>query len=108
MQEKLQKDFPILFRGRMISCDYPPAWEAIIYDLCNDLEAVLREKEKVSKEPGKLPYAIQVKEKFGGLRFYLEWPDSTIMLNEQEAMSQRVYEAESQVYELETKNETVP
>jgi hypothetical protein len=70
--EKLKSNFPILYRqmgvpwqsGGMIGFHIGKGWFDLIYDLSSKIEPLLVQM----KNP---PFAIQVKEKFGGLRFYL-------------------------------------
>lgn len=57
--DKLLHDFPNLYRNLDWGFDVGDGWFNIIYNL----------SEKLSKEEG--TYALQVKEKFGGLRFYI-------------------------------------
>jgi len=72
---KLFNDFPDLYRG----CNKPmteplmcfgfecgDGWFQIIYDLSSDLMRISRTKGY------KPPVVVQVKEKFGGLRFYID------------------------------------
>lgn len=70
--QKLLKEFPSLYRGyhypsnttmsRGFKCQ--DGWYRIIYNLSTAIE-----REAI--ESGLCPEAIQVKEKFGGLRFYI-------------------------------------
>lgn len=77
--EKLFKDFPRLFQGkdhgmqRNLMCfgfECGDGWFDLIYQLCADLEAEYQKLDP--KDLDENDYiAFQVKEKFGGLRFYL-------------------------------------
>jgi len=74
LEMKLFNDFPDLYRG----CNKPMTeslmcfgfecgngWFQLIYDLSSDLMRITRTKGY------KTPVVVQVKEKFGGLRFYI-------------------------------------
>jgi len=71
LAEKLNADFPYIFKGHCGSVhsfgfECGSGWFQIIYDLCVDLSTIAK---KEGYEP---PVAVQVKEKFGGLRFYID------------------------------------
>lgn len=70
--ERLRQDFPIIFRKSAYSwnhcVDCGPGWFDIIYDLSAKIEKIA-EGFGVPDEDNIL--VLQVKEKFGGLRFYL-------------------------------------
>lgn len=78
--DKLFSDFPRLFSGRHLSmqhnlmcfgfsCD--DGWFDLIYSLSKDLEAEYQ-KLNITKENEEKYIVFQVKEKFGGLRFYMD------------------------------------
>lgn len=46
----------------------PPGWGNIVWELVNSLE-----------ELNVAPFCTQMKEKFGGLRFYVDWPEHASM-----------------------------
>jgi hypothetical protein len=94
LDEKLCKEFPLLYCGRyadkQTTCmcwgfAIGDGWYDIIYDLSSKLEPLIAEMS----EDGR-PRASQVKEKFGGLRFY--------MSSETDEMSKLISEAESASY----------
>jgi hypothetical protein len=60
-------------------------WFNIVWKLCEDLEPLVAEAEKVT---GHAFEVLQVKEKFGGLRFYVSHPHRT------DAILQRIEAAE--------------
>lgn len=63
--KRLVNDFPKVFRKiREIECG--DGWEAIIREACEKIEPVLQ--DEVPDEEN--VYAVQIKEKFGALRFY--------------------------------------
>lgn len=74
LKEKLFKDYPLTF-GMYL--DDPPinhyglnihnGWEPILRDLASKIEPIL---EGMDIEKRKLNCVVQIKEKFGGLRFY--------------------------------------
>ena len=63
---RLMQAHPLLFRGKppVVPSYVSPGWYALIDKLCNDLEAVLGPDGCTSLE------VLQIKEKFGTLRFY--------------------------------------
>jgi hypothetical protein len=68
MQNAFETDFPLLFRqGMYFECG--PGWEKLIRDLCQELEPICQRQEASREEF--ILVATQVKEKFGGLRFYV-------------------------------------
>src|SRR5688572_15414673 len=93
-QNNLYNAFPRLFRqkdlGPKESCLYwgietGDGWFPLLYTLCLEIEEIYANLDEEEKAKG--PYeAVQVKEKFGGLRFY--------MSNETEEMTQAIRNAE--------------
>lgn len=80
--EKLFRDFPELFRYRnnrkislMSGFDCGNGWFNIIYKLCENIQNAL-EKETDDFRAGF--FVQQVKEKFGGLRFYITYGNDEI------------------------------
>lgn len=66
-EDKFQKAFPLLYReGAFLPGD---GWYQLLWDLSEKLEKLIEAGEE-DPDIGR-PYAVQVKEKFGGLRFYL-------------------------------------
>lgn len=64
-----QKKYPNLFKEYPRSGFYAGAgWEALLHNLCSILEAAILQMPNEIR--GGI-YCVQVKEKFGGLRFYL-------------------------------------
>lgn len=73
-QEKLYKKFPQLYRSNQsplgdfgIECN--DGWFQLLYSLSGKIDTIFR-SSKLSEE--NYPEVVQVKEKFGGLRFYVE------------------------------------
>jgi len=69
LSDKLNEDFPELFRGRhkhSMCFDCGDGWFHLLHDLSRDLMRISQEKYY------ELPVVAQVKEKFGGLRFYID------------------------------------
>jgi hypothetical protein len=74
LQDKLYKDFPKIFAQRKLpmtqTCmcwgvDTGDGWYALLYALCELIQRAIDNDEKITQLE-----ATQVKEKFGGLRFY--------------------------------------
>lgn len=78
-KSKMVQSCPLLFQERE---DFPFAcgqgWHSILFQLCRDIEALISAMTEEERcEDGQCLYAVaQVKEKFGGLRFYMhQYPD---------------------------------
>lgn len=85
--KKLIEDFPLLYRkNNYFECGN--GWFTILYILSKNLEKIIEKQEEKEKAEGfqNSFYAVQVKEKYGTLRFY--------MSVETEEMSQFIREAE--------------
>lgn len=67
---KLLKDFPTLFK-RIRSFGVGDGWFGLVYKLSKQLSDELERLREEGVPAAKLPVALQVKEKFGGLRFYV-------------------------------------
>ena len=72
--DKLIEDYPSVFKGMVDSSPYslPSGWYLLVDKLCSDLSVLLDEERKNIKEDPEQPLfmLLQIKEKFGGLRFY--------------------------------------
>lgn len=86
----LVRDFPNLYRDRFVPMtvmrggfDVPDAWEPIVRALSAELEALIVQQENPENFR-----AAQVKEKFGGLRFYMtsETPEMTARIRAAEVL----------------------
>jgi len=64
---ELQYRFPNVFRHKEY-VGVGPGWWDIIRNLSSELEAII---EKLPEEERLSLYVVQIKEKFGGLRFYM-------------------------------------
>ncbi len=66
--EDLIAAHPKTFRGSppVVPSDLPPGWYSLVDKLCSDIEALL------GREPERFKVT-QVKEKYGGLRFYFSF-----------------------------------
>lgn len=84
--QKIIDDYPLLFSEcKYIDCGI--GWYDLIEDLCSKIHAeVAKEPMDGIEEYNFYPMIAQVKEKFGGLRFYMQV--------ETEAMSKLIQEAE--------------
>lgn len=98
LDEALCRDFPNLYRDRhasmQVTCmcwgfSCSNGWHDIIRNLSAKLEALI---VKLPEEDR--PYAVQVKEKFGGLRFYMtsESEEMRELINAAEEMSYKTCE----------------
>lgn len=74
LTSKLYMRFPNIFKGRSrplteslmaFGLECADGWFDLIHELCDDLE------RQATLEDMPLPEAVQIKEKFGGLRFYV-------------------------------------
>lgn len=70
--EKLREEFPDLYRNRQhVSLGCGDGWNQIIWDLSEKLTAKMKEVNPEEQEDFFLASVMQIKEKFGGLRFYV-------------------------------------
>lgn len=104
LDDKLVEDYPILFADRhgdpretAMCWGFPgDGWYHVIDALASQLETMIREwwdgldEERREKVGGRPPCAIQVKEKFGGLRFYMTYYPEGL----REEMEELIAEAE--------------
>lgn len=68
--EKIVADHPKLYS----QCQYleiPPGWYSLIYELSSKLEALIPDQSNLDPVRDLMCCAAQVKEKWGGLRFYI-------------------------------------
>ncbi|MDA8084072.1 MAG: hypothetical protein M0024_10490 [Nitrospiraceae bacterium] len=79
--KKLYEDFPDLFRGHTKSMqeslmcfgfEHNDGWFQLVYELSAQID-------KYSKSKGIYPEVVQVKEKFGSLRYYVDGGDDEIL-----------------------------
>lgn len=72
--DKLIQEFPAVFQNLDNSSEYslPIGWYNILYNLCEELTPILIEERSKIAEDSEQPLfsVLQIKEKFGGLRFY--------------------------------------
>lgn len=77
--KRLARDFPLFLRGRNESLktnlmgfgfECGPGWYALIRSICEVAEKECRRQRALGLNPEFWPKAVQVKEKFGTLRFY--------------------------------------
>lgn len=79
LDTKLCKDFPLLYADRFMDMrktsmcwGFPgDGWEPLIRELSQGLEEEIQEYREDCPDSGVWPKAVQVKEKFGTLRFYM-------------------------------------
>ena len=83
--------FPLMFTGRWGGFDIGPGWWPIIESLCRNIQGHIDNRERTREVllknnphnfsiPDAVPQVVvvQIKEKFGGLRFYYNGGDDTI------------------------------
>lgn len=81
LTKKLFNEFPEFFRDRDdyrktlmgFGFDTDDGWYSIIYQLCKDIKEIVDKDEKLKDFA-----VLQVKEKFGGLRFYVSFGNDKI------------------------------
>lgn len=105
LSEKLYHDFPELYRGRSkpltvsLMCfgfECRDGWFQLLYDLSSDL---MRISAEAAIEP---PEVVQVKEKYGGLRYYVDGGnnDTEHRIDQAEAESEYICEVCGQAGEI--------
>ncbi len=95
-EEKLQTEFPILFRDS-IYLECKEGWFDLIYKLSSDIYDIV----KLMPEPSVFdlednrPHVVQIKEKFGQLRYYLynETPEIAKLILQAESDSKNICES---------------
>jgi len=97
LDNKLVKTFPLLYGDRNASMQstamcwgFPgDGWFDIIWDLSSKLEPLIQKFIDENQDTEHYPKASQVKEKFGGLRFYMTCGSDEIfdLIEEAEALS---------------------
>jgi hypothetical protein len=72
--DKMEADFPAMFSGRYGGFAIGPGWYSLIETLCQNIQ------QHIDQSKGNCPQVIveQIKEKFGGLRFYYQGGDEFI------------------------------
>ena len=92
LEQKFTEKWPEFFRDIQCGFYLPDEWEADVWRMCNELQEVL--------EGGGYPLSslqvAQVKEKFGGLRFYYDLSED-VDKGTREALSECVREAEDRI-----------
>ena len=114
LDEKLVNTFPLLYADRHSSMQSTSmcwgfscgdGWFDIIWQLSSKLEPLI---QKIIKENPNLPHprAAQVKEKFGGLRFYMTSASDEIyrLIDEAEELSYRTCESCGAPAEIDDSN----
>lgn len=87
LEEQLFNDFPLLFRkdhdmkNSLMGCGFEcgDGWYELIRQLCKDIYPhVVKYKKNFPSDEYICPTVLQVKEKFGELRFYLDFASDEI------------------------------
>ena len=72
--DKLIQEFPAVFQNMDNSAisSLPSGWYGIVKNLCEELTPILvEERSRITEDPEQPLFSVlQIKEKFGGLRFY--------------------------------------
>jgi hypothetical protein len=95
--DKLREDFPLLYY-RETFFEVPDNWYDVIADLSAKLEVQIKIYAKDNPEASHdndddgLPHAVQVKSKFGGLRFYMSF--------QTEKMDDLIRQAENDIWSI--------
>jgi hypothetical protein len=88
--KKLNSDFPKIFKGDF-HFSVSDGWYKLLHDLCTNIE---NECKRLGVEDKDWPVASQVKQKYGGLRFYMYSAPSTVwdMISTAESESEGICE----------------
>jgi len=82
--ERMEKRFPLMFSGQYGGFAVSSGWWPILESLCSNIQAHLDHRNQLHKQypdqhkPVEQVTIDQIKEKFGGLRFYYTGGDDTI------------------------------
>lgn len=72
--KQLLDKYPIIFsKIKYLECD--DGWFSIIDNLCKTIESYIKD---LTKEKQLKYHAVQIKQKFGGLRYYLNYEDDYV------------------------------
>src|SRR5262245_27042610 len=111
---RLRAAFPLVFAGPLLN-DEPircgEGWYLLLYMLCAGLEAVMYDELDVTKPVVAQRYrAVQVKEKFGQLRLYLDHETAamTVLLGLAENLSKHVCDVCGAPGKLRTLTDNAP
>jgi len=76
----LQEQFPKLFDGVNIPKEHNKGWDDLVYNLCDSINRYIEDNNKYKDRDDKIPPVTitQMKEKYGGLRFYHDGGDELI------------------------------
>ncbi len=69
LEKKFKEEWPEMFRDVRCGFYLPERWEDLLDSLC---ERIALELDRADLPEGTIK-VVQVKEKFGGLRFYYDW-----------------------------------
>lgn len=98
------KEFPLLYVDRnksmMETCMYwgfccGPGWHELLYDLSSKLESLIKKQiEEFPNESNYHAHASQVKEKYGALRYYMDYATDEMykLIDEAEAKTYKICE----------------
>lgn len=105
-RRNLKQDFPWLYRymgihwrdGGMVSCSFGGGWCDLVYMLSMAVDGQLKVVKKNER-----PFAFQIKEKFGGLRFYMAYKNEDGSWDTEKEIPKKIRELISKVEELSLK-----
>lgn len=75
--KRMEEQFPLMFAGKYGGFSIGKGWYPIIESLCSNIQHHIDWKKKQNKECLQVTVE-QIKEKFGGLRFYYQGGDEEI------------------------------
>jgi hypothetical protein len=97
-EDEILEAFPLLYHRPIYFEGIPDSWEPIMWDLSRGLEAQIKQylldnpEASYDNYDDSIPEAVQVKSKFGTLRFYMSF--------QTEKMDELIRQAEHRVYLL--------
>ena len=78
LEDKLKQDFPLAFRDKRMYFATGDGWEPLIRECASKIESILQNRSQEELDEG-FGITVQVKEKFGTLRFYCHGYDEEIL-----------------------------
>jgi hypothetical protein len=103
--EHFYKSYPNLFR-KPIYFECGPGWFELLDELCHLLERMIRYSKTLPINEGEGPCVVQIKEKYGALRFYMNSATDDIYaeIDKAEEKSHKICEVCGKVGKMKTEN----